>query len=434
MTPAVLGIIILLVVVLFYVTEWLPIAVTTVAGCCVMTWLQVAKFSVTFSGFAADTLWLVIGMVMVGASLFETGLADEMGKKIIQYVGASESRIILMVYPLAMLMSAFLNNTSTTATFTPVIQAVAAKSGNKVSAKKLLMPLAFAATAGGMLTLVGSTPPVIVQGVMVAQKLPTFGFFEWGYIGLPICIALIAYVFTLGQFLTKTMWPGEKAFEANPETVEVEVEAVQRDKKKMWASGIILLLCIAGFIAQPQFETNKAFTFTLGLVAVTGAMLTVICRTMSIKRLYELTDWNAFFVLGGAIGFAAGLDKCGSGKLIADAAVNWVGGSGAFVIFAVFCLVGVILTQMMSNTACTAMMAPIGIFIANGCGFSPLPLLMGLATACAAAFMTPVGTPPNTIVLGPGKYTFMDYVKYGGVFQAISYLLIIIIVPMIWPL
>ena len=433
MSPAVLALIILGIVVFFYVTELLPIAVTTILGCLALTWLQVAKLSVTFSGFAADTLWLVIGMVMVGAALFETGLADEMGRSIIKFIGASEKKIILIVYPIAMVMSAFLNNTSTTATFTPIIQAISAKSNGKVSAKKLLMPLAFAATSGGMLTLVGSTPPVIVQGLMVSLKLPTFGFFEWGYVGLPICIALIIYTMTIGQAMAKRMWKDEIADEAKAQ-LDVVIEHVERPKDKMWLAGGILAFCIVGFMIQPSFETSKTFSFTLGTVAITGAMLTVVLRTMSIQRLYELTDWNTFFVLGGAIGFAAGLDKSGAGKLIADTAIKYVGNSSSFVIFATFCFVGVALTQMMSNTATTAMMAPIGVFVANGLGFSPLPLLMGLATACAAAYMTPVGTPPNTIVLGPGKYKFMDYMKMGGIFQLISFIIIIVIVPMIWPL
>jgi len=433
MSPAVIALIILGIVVFFYVTEWLPIAVTTVLGCLALVWLQVAKFSVAFSGFAADTLWLVMGMVMVGAALFETGLANEMGRSIIKFIGASEKKIILIVYPLAMLMSAFLNNTSTTATFTPIIQAISAKSKGLVSAKKLLMPLAFAATSGGMLTLVGSTPPVIVHGLMISLKLPTFGFFEWGYVGLPICIALIIYTMTIGQAFAKRMWKNEIEEESKAQ-LDVVIEHVEQPKNKMWLAGGVLAFCILGFILQPQFETNKAFSFTLGTVAITGAMLTVVLRTMSIKRLYELTDWNTFFVLGGAIGFAAGLDKSGAGKLIADTAIYYVGNQSPFVIFATFCLVGVLLTQMMSNTATTAMMAPIGIFVANGMGFSPLPLLMGLATVCAAAYMTPVGTPPNTIVLGPGKYKFMDYMKMGGIFQLVSFIIVIFLVPMIWPL
>lgn len=433
MSPAVIALIILGIVVFFYVTEWLPIAVTTMLGCIALVWLQVAKFSVAFSGFAADTLWLVIGMVMVGAALFETGLADEMGRSIIKFIGASEKKIILIVYPIAMAMSAFLNNTSTTATFTPIIQAISSKSKGKVSAKKLLMPLAFCATTGGMLTLVGSTPPVIVHGLMISLGLPTFGFFEWGIVGLPVCIALIIYTLTIGQVLAKRMWKDEIDAEANS-SVDVVIEHVERPKGAMWRAGLILAFCIIGFIAQPQFESNKAFSFTLGTVSITGAMLTVVFRTMSIKRLYELTDWNTFFVLAGAIGFAAGLDKSGAGKLIADTAITYVGGSSPFIIFATFCFVGVALTQMMSNTATAAMMAPIGVFVANGMGFSPLPLLMGLATVTAAAYMTPVGTPPNTIVLGPGNYKFMDYVKMGGLFQLISFIIIVFLVPFVWPL
>ncbi len=441
MTPAVMGLIVLAVVILFYVTEWLPIAVTTVLACCALTWLQVQPFSVNFSGFASDTVWLVTGMIMVGAALFETGAADLLGKSIIKVIGASETKLVVIVYPLTMLMSAFLNNSATTSTFMPIIQAIAAKSDGKVSAKKMLMPLAWSATAGRMLTLIGSTPPVLIHGVMVANKLPTFGFFEWGYPTLPIAIIMIGYILTVYQKMATKMWKDE----INAETVssrahaDLNVNVAEKvyPKGPMYTAFAILAFCILGFILQPTFGAaafGKGYSFGLGLVAITGAMLCIVFKTMTVKRLYELNDWTSFFVLAGAIGYAAALDKCGSGKLIADVAVKYVGNSSPFIIFATFVLVGMVLTQMMSNTATAAMMGPIGIFIANGLGFSPLPLMMGLAASCAAAFMTPVGTPPNTIVLGAGNYRFMDYMKLGGIVQLISYVVIVALVPLIWPL
>ena len=425
-SPAVMGIIILLLVIVLYVTEIIPLAVTAVGGALLMIWFQVTTFATAFSGFASDSTWMVIGMVMVGAALFETGLAATMGAAIMKAIN-SEAKLILIVYPFAMLMSAFLNNSATTSTFMPIIQAISASSGGKISAKRMLMPLAFAATSGGMLTLVGSTPPVLVNGLMEkTEGLTPFGFFEFGYIGLPICVLLIIYCLTIGQAMTKRMWKDEEEVVQN-----VVIETKQYSKTKMTTAGLILAFCIIGFVLQGTVFSSY---FTLGTVSTTGAMLTVICGCMSIKRLYELTDWNTFFVLAGAIGFAAGLDKCGSGQLIADKTVEMLGNSSSFVVYAAFVSIGIIMTQMMSNTACTAMMGPIGIFVAQGMGFSPMPILMGLANGCAAAYMTPVGTPPNTIVLGGGNYSFMDYVKLGTPFQVISMVVIIAGCPLIWPL
>jgi anion transporter len=457
-SSAVTGCIILLAVIVLYVTEVVPLAVTAVSGCLAMVWLQVSvtnlqikdadgkvietiigggayapatTWASAMSGFTSDSTWMVVGMVMVGAALFETGLADTMGLAIMKTIGASETKLTLIVFPIVMIMSAFLNNSATTATFMPIIQAIASTSGGKVSTKRMLMPLAFAATSGGMLTLVGSTPPVLVNAVLdKTEGVEPFGFFAFGIVGLPVCIVLILYCLTIAKGIANKIWKDEIEAEAASHT-EVVVEQKTYDKGKMYKAGFILAFCVIGFILQGSVAAKF---FTLGTVSTTGAMLTVILGCMSIKRLYELNDWNTFFVLAGAIGFAAALDKCGSGQLIADKTVALLGDASPFVIYAAFTLLGIILTQMMSNTATTAMMMPIGVAIAQGMGFSVLPLAMGLAAGCAAAYMTPVGTPPNTIVLGAGNYNFMDYVKMGTLYQVISAILIIIICPIFWPL
>ena len=91
------------------------------------------------------------------------------------------------------------------------------------------------------------------------------------------------------------------------------------------------------------------------------------------------------------------------------------------------------LTQFMSNTACTALLAPIGIGIAKGLGASPHAVMMAIAIAASCAFATPVGTPPNTLVLGPGGYKFNDYVKAGTGLVIVSGIVSIIVIPMVWP-
>ena len=198
-----------------------------------------------------------------------------------------------------------------------------------------------------------------------------------------------------------------------------------------------MLFAIVGFICQSY--VGDYLSFELSTVAITAAMLSVILGCWSLKQLYLESDWNTFFVLAGSISFAGGLDKAGTGKLIADWAVAQLGDASAFVIYAVFVVLAIIITQIMSNTAAVAMMGPIAIYVASGMGFSPLPILMGLAVGCTAAFMTPVGTPPNTIVLNGGyvpdtPFKFMDYVKLGGIFQVIATVLVVVLCPIFYPL
>ncbi|MDD4801620.1 MAG: anion permease, partial [Syntrophomonas sp.] len=104
-----------------------------------------------------------------------------------------------------------------------------------------------------------------------------------------------------------------------------------------------------------------------------------------------------------------------------------------FILMAAIAFIGMFLTQFMSNTAATAMLAPIGLALAQGLGVNPLPVGMALCCAAAASFATPVATPPMTLVLGPGGYKFFDYIKWGGLYNIISYLIVIALVPIFWP-
>jgi sodium-dependent dicarboxylate transporter 2/3/5 len=131
---------------------------------------------------------------------------------------------------------------------------------------------------------------------------------------------------------------------------------------------------------------------------------------------------------------ATAMDKSGAGKMVADAVVSMLGGSPSpLLITAVLFLLSCGLTQFMSNTASTALLAPIGISIAKSIGASPHAVLMAIAVAASCAFATPVGTPPNTLVLGPGGYKFTDYVKAGSGLVIVCFIVSIIVIPIVWP-
>ncbi|NMA02642.1 MAG: SLC13/DASS family transporter, partial [Clostridia bacterium] len=131
---------------------------------------------------------------------------------------------------------------------------------------------------------------------------------------------------------------------------------------------------------------------------------------------------------------ADAMANTGAGKMIADVVIGALGdNAGPYVVMTALFWLTCILSQFMSNTACTALFAPIGLSIAVGMGASPHAVLMTVAMAASCAFATPVGTPPNTLVLGPGGYKFMDYVKVGVPLIILMFLVNLAIVPIIWP-
>ena len=131
---------------------------------------------------------------------------------------------------------------------------------------------------------------------------------------------------------------------------------------------------------------------------------------------------------------ATAMDKTGAGKLIADTVVGMMGEHpNPIVLCAVLYLISNVLTQFMSNTASAALLAPIGISIAQTIGADPKPVLMAIGIAASMAYATPMATPPNTLVLGPGSFTFNDYVKVGVPLCVICFIVSVIIIPIFWP-
>lgn len=128
------------------------------------------------------------------------------------------------------------------------------------------------------------------------------------------------------------------------------------------------------------------------------------------------------------------METSGAGRMIAEAVLGLMGDMPSpYLITGILFLLSCGLTQFMSNTASTALLVPIGISIAEGIGANPHAVLMAIGVGASCAFATPIGTPPNTIVLGPGGYKFTDYIKAGGGLIVVCFIVSLIVIPMVWP-
>lgn len=424
MNPALTSLVVLGATFILYVTEWIPLGITAVGACVAMALLGVVDFSVAFGGFASDVVFLVAGMMVVGAALVESGASQILGQALLKRAGASERGLLAVAVVVAGALSAFLNNTTVTAMFIPVIMGMAVSSQGRIRPRNLLMTIAFATSAGGMITLVGSTPPLIVQGVLEKAGLRPFGFFEFAWVGAPVLLVLLLYTLVLGYPLTHRLLARRPAGIAEAWVAGDGTNPVSRDKRKIAISSLVMLLCIALFASG---------AIPIGLTAILGAGLVIVGGCITDRQAYRRMDWNTIFVLAGSMGIAAALDRSGGGRLLADLVLRALGPSvSPFTVLAAVSGLGLVLTQLTSNTAVTAMLAPIAMFLSQELGVSPHPMLMALATTCAAAFATPVATPPNTLVLTAG-YRFTDYLVVGGLLTVLSYGVVLLVVPLVWP-
>ena len=420
--------IVLAVMAVLFVTEIIPLAITSLGGAITLGLMGIITPKVVFSGLSDSTVVLFAGMFVVGAALFYTGLAQKIGETVVSHAGTSENGLMLAIMLVTATMSAFLSNTGTTAALLPVVVGICSVA--KIPASRQLMPLAFAAGIGGIITMVGTPPNIIVSGTLSKFGIEPFGFFEFAWIGIPLTIATIVFMMLIGKHLL----PKHEIADAGEVEQEVAAEDISNDPKKQLFSGIILLGVIIAMILGQPLKDNFGINLPLSMVAVIGAMLCVLTGCLNEKQAYTSIDWVTIFLFAGMMPVATALDQSGAGKMIANAVIGVMGDNpspyfATGVLFALSC----IMTQFMSNTASCALLAPIGISIAQGMGADPHAVLMAIGVAASCAFGTPVGTPPNTLVLGPGQYKFTDYVKAGVPLILVCFVVSLIIIPMVWP-
>ncbi|WP_339177677.1 SLC13 family permease [Oceanobacillus sp. FSL W7-1293] len=421
MSPAIITLLILLLATILFLTGVIPVALTALLATMLLYLTGIIDAETVFSGLTNNVVLLISGMFIIGAALFETGVARRMGNLITRFA-KTEKQLLFAVMVIGAGLSAFLSNTSTTAVMMPIVIAIAASSG--FSSSKLLMPLAYATALGGMITLVGTNGNLAVQSVMENENTPVFGFFEFAYIGIPLTIIGIIYMMTIGYKLIPNR---ETALEETDTKNEEETKSEETTWKQMVAIGV-LLAAVVFMIFEEQFG------IPLHIVSVMGAMVIVLTRTMSEKKAYRSLDFSTIILVAAMMPMATALAETGAAQMIADYVLEMAGSNaGPYVITALIFGVTTVLTSVMSNTAAAALMAPIGLVIATSMGVDPKAILMTVCVGASAAYASPVGTPPNTMIYGPGNYTFLDYIKCGFPFLVIQLIVCVVIVPLIWP-
>lgn len=415
-SAAIITLSVLAVVAFLFVTELIPLAVTAMGATVALGVFGVLSPKEVFAGLSNSTVVLFAGMFVVGAAMLESGLAQRIGSMVVKRVGTKEIPLMAAMMTLTIVMSSFASNTGTVACLLPVIIGICVAA--RIPCSPLLMGLAVAANTGGTITMVGTPPNIIASATLESSNMAPFGFFEFAIIGVPLSVMSVIYMMTIGRKLT----PHNYADMASVGTVT----SSGTPRARMYCI-LILLFVIYGLVFGIPGLTQE-------MVAVIGALACVLTGTLSEKKAYRGIDWVTIFLFAGMLPLANALDKTGAGGMIADVVVGLMGDSPSpYMFMVVLFTLSCGLSQFMSNTAAAALLCPIGLSIAAKMGASPYPVLMAISIGASCAFTTPVATPPNTLVLAPGKFKFMDYVRVGSPLVVLSLLVCVVVIPMAWP-
>lgn len=572
------------------------------------------------SGFGDPAVVMIAALFVVGEGLSRSGVTAWVSQQVMVLAAGKPARLLVVMMLGTAFLSAFISNTGTVATLLPVVVGIAWSVQSLPS--KYLMPLAFAANAGGLLTLTGTPPNIIVADSLQAQGFAPLGYFEFGLIGLPLLLITLGYMRLVGQRLLPDLSSDQAPVQvrtavqgmaevfmlqhklyrlrvpedsplvgqtlesvalgrdhnvsvlriirpaaeegraqarrtllgleeeipraqsrlhagdtllvkATPEAVAqvaeedglpleaidvtqtdlpglllspeigvaevlivprsayigqtvqgsrfsqkygVQVLSIRRGNRLVTRRGSPLdagdVLLVRGrwediellrqewrnFVVAGEPETmsrqlvslnRRSLIATLSLLGmvilmVSGLMPTAMAALLTAvvmllggclttTQAYRAISWPSVVLIAAMIPLASALDQTGGAALIADTLVATLGQGGHYVLLGGVFLLTMILSQIISNTATAVLLSPIVMTTALGLELSPYPFMMAVAVGASTAFLTPIASTTNLMVMSPGGYAFRDYFRVGLPLTLLFLVVTLLLVPLIWP-
>lgn len=402
MSDSILAIIILIIAIIMFASERIPLAVTSLIAALAMSLSGILTFQEAFSGMSGTVTIMIIGTGIIGEAYFTTGLSQMIGRFLMRFMIHGEKWFIMALFILGGVLSAFMSAMIIMAIFIPIIDCVVSKSEGKISRKQTYLPLAIAVVFGSNITIIGSTSMFnAAELAALSPQMRGMTFFEPALIGLPgFLIGVIIYL------IFGYRWQ-KRYFDFEEPIVEAESgckkETQSGIKKKIVI--IVSLMCIAGFIAG----------LDIGEVSILGALILIITGCIDSKTAFTRVSWETVFVIVGTQGLAKGIEVSGAGLMLAEQFLDIFLQIGAspYAVCVLMLVIGTLLSNVMSNNATVAILVPISIAIAMQLHMAPMPYVLACAVGTNLAVATPVCVAPITYTTIAG-YRFKDYIRIGG--------------------
>ncbi|MEO2196257.1 MAG: DASS family sodium-coupled anion symporter [bacterium] len=420
-------------VIVFWITEALPLAVTALLGPTLAVVLQVAPAGLTFRPFASTTIFLFIGSFILAQALFVHRVNERIayGVLSLRVIGAHPTRILIAYGLLAAFLSAWMSNTATAAMLVPIgltllrFMESEAKLPKKYGTALMLMTT-YCCSRGGMATPVGTPPNLIAVGMISDQLDVRITFVQWMMFSTPIVLILLGIVFVY------LAWVGKTGVDEIPGTQEIIAERKRAlgpwrrgEINAVIAFGVTIVLWIGpGVLALVLGTDHRVVTaVTTSVPAAVAALVGVVMlfvlpnsktepSTITWRQASQI-DWGTILLFGGGLALGALAGSTGLAREVAVAITGLVPISDVATLAYAGAIFTVVLSEAMSNTAATNIAIPIVISIAQAVGVNPIIPAVASGLAASVAAVLPVSTPPNAIVYASGRVSITDMIKYG---------------------
>ncbi len=420
MSQALITLVILVVAIALFIWDKLPMGLVAICVPIALYFTGVIDANAIFSSLINSNVLLILGMCVVGAAFFKTGLAYTTSQMMLKRVHTKRG-LMLVVFLLSGIMSGFVSNSGTVAILLPIVMGIA--SGAEIPPIKLLLPLVAGATIGADISIIGSPGNLIAKNTIeqYSNGAMTVGFFEYAKIGIPMLLAVAIMYYFLGDKLI----PNREGGTEMPKSQDYS--NIPDWKRKVTL--IVMIATIALMVLKDYFKFLPAIHVT----ACCGAIVLVLAGVLTEKEAFASFEILTVFMLAFMMPLGNALNSTGAGQMIADTVVRLTGDSSPIVLMIALWLLTWAMTQVMSNTAACTLLCPIGWSIAEALGADPRAVVIAIFIASSVAVCTPMAIPANAMIIDPGNVRFKDFMKPGLAVSAVCFVVSIILLPIFYP-
>ena len=426
---------------IWWVTECVPISVTALLPIVLFPLTGGMDLATTTAAYGHKLVFLFVGGFLIALAIEKWHLHKRLALNIISVTGSNKSRVILGFMLATAFLSMWISNTATSIMILPVGLAIISQlkddpktveNENEVFGKSLMIAIAYSASIGGMATLIGTPPNMVLAGVVEESYGIKLNMFDWMKFGVPLSSFLL---FVCWLYLTKIAFKFKnEEFSAGKEEILRQINKLGRFSNEEIKVLIVFTLTALGWIFRGSIETIFPMIDDT-IIAIFFAVTLFIIPTKNQKTNTTLLVWNdtvklpwgILILFGGGMAIASAFGKSGLALWIADLLTN-LNDVSLFLIILIIVTSINLLTEVTSNMATTAMLLPVLVTIALAIDVHPYFLLVAATLAASCAFMLPISTPPNAVVFGSGFLKIEDMFKKGVWMNLISIITITLVV------
>jgi len=432
----------------WWITEALPLGATALLPIVLFPALGVMDGKAVTKEYGHWVIFLFLGGFLISVAMERWKLHRRIALNILRVVGSKKKLILIGFMAGTAFLSMWISNTATTMMMVPIALAVVLKLGedadNTPSTKDhhfgnaLMLGTAYAASIGGMMTLVGTPPNValVAQYETLFPEAQTISFGSWMVFAFPLCLLMLATVWTTLSYSIKS----DSSSELQRQKIMEEVTKLPEiSREELYVALVFAGVAISwifrnsinlGFAEIPGWSSlfPQSGFINDGTVAIAFAVLLFILPSRDKGRILEVNafskiPWGIVLLFGGGFALAAGFKESGLSAYIGEQLAS-LGSLPLPLLIATICLIVTFLTEVTSNTATAQILLPILGALAIQLDIDPLLLMIPGALSCSCAFMLPVATPPNAIAFASGQVSLQKMMRFGILLNLIGVVLI----------